>query len=79
LGFRMKRDIVIVSTRVMSLKHNLAYYLEQVAVLRSDKTAKEAWEAIEAEIENAGFDPRYTSYESYRAGASQYYTRVKRK
>lgn len=80
MGFCMKDQIVIVSLRVLKLSQNLAFYLQAVIEYLPDcKTQKEAWQKVEKELSDAGLNPRYTSYESFKSGQHQYHNRRKSK
>jgi hypothetical protein len=74
----MEDKTVIVSIRVLNISQSLRFYLESVAIMRLEcNTQREAWECIELELSKAGLNPRYTSYESFKSGMSQYYKKTK--
>lgn len=74
----MDKDVVILSQHLLKLKQDLAYYLNYVNTLRGEcQSQKEAWEKTEEELTKTGLDARYSSYESFRAGQSQFRNRGK--
>lgn len=75
----MKDTPIILSQHVFKLWQNLPYYLETVNAYRYkyDITQREAWDKVEGELENAGLNARYTSYESFCSGQYNYHNRGK--
>ena len=74
----MMEETTILSLKVVRMSQDLAFYLQCVNYKRSEcDTAKQAWELVELELSQAGLNPRYTSYESFKSGMSQFHKRRK--
>lgn len=71
-----KDKVVILSLRVLNISQSLPFYLECWHGYKSEgMNGREAWEAVELELTKNGISQRYTSYESFKSGMSQYYSR----
>jgi hypothetical protein len=69
-------EMVIIPKRVFYVHIRIeAYFAEFYRHVQDGKNHREAYEAVEADLSEYGFPPKYDSYENFRRGKSYHYNK----